>query len=155
MGNLIWHEFARYVSLTATTYTIWASFWGMLYRKFFWDFVSGIVRAPGGVQPSPKVAFFITLIVKAPIVQIFSMFIGIGIVALEYPLPFLKNTSVQRSFAFKAVILLIQAFFAILYYQGTNGAIWSIIAAGCYARAISLGEEMEVAKDNRGRTGKA
>lgn len=30
--------------------TIWASFWGMLYRKFFFDFVTGIVRAPGGVQ---------------------------------------------------------------------------------------------------------
>jgi len=127
----------------------------MLYRKFFWDFVGGIVRAPGGIQPSPKVAFLITLIVRAPIIQIFSMFIGIGIAALEYPVPFLKKTSVHRNFAFKAIMLVVQALFAILYYQGTNGAIWSLIAAGCYVRAMSLGEEMEVAKDNRGRSGKA
>ena len=69
MGNLIWHDFARYVSLTATVCeydpfcmpctpinsvdtadTIWASFWGILYRKFFWDFVGGVLRAPGGLQ---------------------------------------------------------------------------------------------------------
>ena len=30
--------------------TIWASFWGIYYRKFFFDFVNGIVRSPGGVQ---------------------------------------------------------------------------------------------------------
>lgn len=39
--------------------------------------------------------------------------------------------------------------------QGTNSAIWSIIAAICYTRAITLGETMEVAKDNRGRGGRA
>lgn len=68
-------------------------------------------------RPSPKVAFLITLIVKAPIIQIFSMFIGIGIVAIEYPLPFFKDTSVARSFAFKAIMLIVQAVFAIMYYQ--------------------------------------
>ena len=30
--------------------TIWAAFWGFLYRKFFWDFVGGTLRAPGGLQ---------------------------------------------------------------------------------------------------------
>ena len=29
---------------------MWGAFWGILYRKFIFDFVNGIVRGPGGVQ---------------------------------------------------------------------------------------------------------
>lgn len=29
---------------------IWAGFWGLFYRKFFWDFVGGTLRDPGGIQ---------------------------------------------------------------------------------------------------------
>ena len=29
---------------------VWGAFWGIYYRKFFFDFLHGIVRAPGGVQ---------------------------------------------------------------------------------------------------------
>lgn len=39
--------------------------------------------------------------------------------------------------------------------QGTNGAIYSIIAAMGYTRAVMLGEKMEEAKQNKGRGGKA
>ena len=75
MGKLIWHEYARYVSITAsictslwtastTTYldcadAVWAGFFGLFYRKFFWDFVGGILRNPGGLQyvESPMPAY--------------------------------------------------------------------------------------------------
>ncbi len=74
MGNLVWHEYARYVALSATACecprptrtccrgdvapvltptpkdTIWSAFWGFYYRKYFFDFVNGIIRSPGGVQ---------------------------------------------------------------------------------------------------------
>ena len=73
MGNLIWHEYARYVAIAANACecahgprasyprvltapslppqdAIWGAFWGIYYRKFFFDFLHGIVRAPGGVQ---------------------------------------------------------------------------------------------------------
>ncbi|THH02103.1 hypothetical protein EW026_g723 [Hermanssonia centrifuga] len=155
MGNLIWHEYSRYVSLTASVYLIWASFWGMLYRKFFWDFVGGILRAPGGLQPASNVTFFISIIVKAPVIQILSMLLAFAIIALDYPLPLLKNTSIHRSLAVRVVLLLFQAFLAIMFYQGTNGAIYSIIAAMGYTRAVMLGEKMEEAKQNKGRGGKA
>ncbi|GJE92277.1 hypothetical protein PsYK624_084310 [Phanerochaete sordida] len=155
MGNLVWHEWSRLVSLTATVYTIWAAFWGILFRKFFWDFVGGILRAPGGLQPANNVMIFIDIIVKAPIVQLLSMILGFAILALEYPLPYLKGTSVHRSLVVRVVALLLQAFLAILYYQGTNGAIWSLVAVIGYTRAIVLGETMEQAKENRGRGGKA
>jgi len=155
MGNLVWHEYARYVSLTASVYTIWASFWGFFYRKFFWDFVGGTLRDPGGMQPSPNAAVFITLIVKAPVIQIISMLLAFFIIAVDFPMPQLKSLAIHRSIVFRIVLLLFQVFFTILFYQGTNGAIWSLIAAGCYARAQILGETMEVAKDNRGKGGRA
>ncbi|KZT10674.1 uncharacterized protein LAESUDRAFT_643259 [Laetiporus sulphureus 93-53] len=169
MGNLIWHEWSRYVAVSASLCEasilnrelccsedlIWASFWGMYFRKFFWDFIGGTLRDPGGLQPSPKVAFFITIIVKIPLVQLLSMASGFAMVAFEYPAPFLKGTAIHRSFVFRIVWLILQAFLAVLFYQGTNAALYSLVAAIGYGRAISLGETMEEAKNNRGRGGAA
>lgn len=155
MGNLVWHEYARFVSISATVYTIWSSFFAIFYRKFFWDFVDGTVRAPGGIQPGPSAGIFVSIIVKAPIIQIFSMLGGFALLALDYPAPFLKNTRIHRSLVLRIIMLLQQTGLAILYYQGTNGAIWSFIAALCYVRAVMKGEEMAEAKNNRGRGGKA
>ncbi|KAI0339770.1 hypothetical protein BDW22DRAFT_1347277 [Trametopsis cervina] len=155
MGNLIWHEWARYVSLTATVYTIWAAFWGILFRKFFWDFVGGTLRAPGGIQPANNIAFFIDIIVKIPVVQILVMIHAFALLALEFPAPFLKGTGIYRSLPLRIVMLLGQAFLAILFYQGTNGAIYSLTAAIGYMRAVALGETIKEAKENRGRGGRA
>lgn len=155
MGNLIWHEYAHYVAITASVYAVWSGFWGLFYRKFFWDFVGGIMRDPGGFQAPPSAAIFVTLIIKIPVIQIFAITIGLFNLALEFPLPPLKSLAIHRSLVLRVVVLLFQAFFTNLYYQGTNSAIWSIIAAICYTRAITLGETMEVAKDNRGRGGRA
>lgn len=155
MGNLIWHEYARFVSITATIYGIWAGFWGLFYRKFFWDFVGGTLRDPGGIQPSPNAAIFITLIVKIPMIPMFTMLLGMLILALEWPLPILKKLSIHRSFVVRIILLLLQVSLAILFYQGTNCAIWSLIAVGCYMRAAALGEKMADAKANRGREGQA
>jgi hypothetical protein len=155
MGNLIWHQYSRFVSITASIYAVWASFWGFFYRKFFWDFVGGTLRDPGGLQPSNNVAIFITLIVKMPIVQIFTMALAMIILCIELPLPVVKQFSLYRSLVVRVVLLLFQVFLAILFYQGTNAAIWSLIAAICYGRAIALGETMEEAKENRGQGGQA
>jgi len=155
MGNLIWHEYSRYVSITASVYAVWASFWGFFYRKFFWDFVGGTLRIPGGLQPSPNAAIFITLIVKAPVIQILTMLSGFFMIALEFPVPQLKGFAIHRSIVLRIVLLLMQAFISVLFYQGTNAALWSIIAAMCYTRAQMLHETMEVAKDHRGKAGTA
>ncbi|KAJ7141497.1 hypothetical protein C8R44DRAFT_604068 [Mycena epipterygia] len=155
MGNLVWHEYARYVSITASAYAVWCSFFALFYRKFFWDFVSGTLRDPGGLQPSPSAAIFITLIVKAPVIPIINMIFALFILAVENPLPLLKSMSIQRSLIFKVVLLVFQAFFSILFYQGTNAALWSLIAIICYLRAMALGEKIEEAKANRGQGGRA
>lgn len=155
MGKLIWHEYARFVSITATIYGIWAAFWALLYRKFFWDFVTGTVRDPGGVQPSASVAVFITLIVKAPVIPIFEMLLGLFILGLEWPLPLMKKLPIYRSLIVRILLLLGQVSLGILFYQGTNAAIWSLIAIGCYTRAVAKGETMTEVKANRGREGQA
>jgi len=155
MGNLIWHEYARNVSLTASVYTVWASFWGCFYRKFFWDFVGGILRYPGGLQAPASSAIFITLIVKVPVIQLLTMVTAFGMLALEFPLPLLRGTVLHRSIVLRIVLLVMQASMAIIFYQGTNGALWSLIAAGCYTRAQVLGETMADAKNNKGKSGPA
>jgi len=155
MGNLVWHEYSRLISITASVYAVWSAFFGLFYRKFFWDFVGGILRDPGGLQPSPNSAVFITLIVKVPIIQILTMMTGLFMIALEFPLPQLKSLAIHRSIVLRIVILLFQTFLAILFYQGTNAAIWSLIAAMCYTRAQVLGEIMQESKDNRGHGARA
>jgi len=155
MGNLIWHEYSRLLSITATVYTVWAGFWGLVYRKFFWDFVGGTLRDPGGLQPSPNASVFIAIMVKAPVVQIFAMLLGMFILALEFPLPLVQKIRIYRSIVLRVVLLVFQAFLAILFYQGTNGALWSLIAAAGYTRALVLGEEMAEAGNNRGKGGRA
>jgi len=155
MGNLVWHEYARLVSVTASIYSVWASYWGLFYRKFFWDFINGTLRDPGGLQPARSDAIFITLIVKAPIIQIVAMVLAMFMLALDFPLPQLKALSIHRSLVLRIVLLLFQTFLTILFYQGTNAALWSFIAVVCYTRAVVLGEEMKEAKANKGRGGGA
>jgi len=155
MGNLVWHEYARLPAITASIYAVWAAFFGLFYRKFFWDFVSGTLRDPGGLQPAPSAAIFVSIIVKIPVVQMITMLLAIFIIALEFPVPQLKSLAIHRSIVFRIVLLLFQTFLTILFYQGTNAAIWSFIAAMCYTRAQLLGEEMAEAKENRGKGGGA
>ncbi|KAF8070670.1 ATP adenylyltransferase-domain-containing protein [Lyophyllum atratum] len=117
MGNLIWHEYSRLPAITASVYAIWASFFGLFYRKFFWDFVGGTLRDPGGLQPAPGAAIFINIIVKVPIVQIITMILAMFILALEFPLPQLKSLAIHRSIVLRIVLLLFQTFLSILFYQ--------------------------------------
>lgn len=155
MGNLIWHDWARFVSITACVYAIWAGYWGIFYRKFFWDFVGGTLRDPGGMQAPASASLFVTIVVKIPLIPINTMISAMFLLALEWPLPFLKGRAIYRSFIVRIIMLVNQAATAILFYQGTNAAIWSLIAALAYTRAQSLGEEMEEAKGNRGRAEQA
>ena len=116
--------------------TVWAGYFGLLYRKFFWDFVSGISRNPGGLQcvlifrpifvfiqsfplprPANQDAFFIDIMVKVPVIQMISIILGITIVAFEYPAPFLKGTAAHRNLITRVVLLVFQIFFAIMFYQ--------------------------------------
>jgi len=154
MGAFIWHQWARYVSLTSAVYVMWSGFWGLFYRKFFWDFIGGTLRNPGGLQPGPNALPFVTVIVKFPVVQIAAISLAVLLLLIEFPLPLLKGSMVQRTFVPRIVLLLMQGFLAALYYQGTNGAIYSAIAAVGYTRALTRGEQRE-SKEMRGEAERA
>jgi len=155
MGNFIWHEWARFVSMTASVYTVWASFYAFLYRKFFWDFVGGILRAPGGFQPTKAALPFVDVIVKVPIIQIFAMLTGITLVLFELPNSPFRKSSLHRSFLVRIMLLVQQAALTILLYQGTNAALYSAIAIFGYTRAIMKDEQLEEAKSNKGSAERA
>jgi len=155
MGVFIWHDWARLVSISACIYAIWACYWGIFYRKFFWDFVGGTLRDPGGLQAPKSQAFFIDIMVKVPAIQIIVMLHAAFLLALEWPLPVLQKLPIHRSLTLRAVMLTLQSFLSILFYQGTNASIYAFIAALGYSRAIMKGETMEVAKGNRGSGEKA
>jgi len=158
MGKFIWHQWARFVSISAAVYLIWAAIWGILYRKFFWDFIDHGFDTSGPVPipiPNPRYKAIIEVIVTIPLIQIISLLMAVFTLAFEYPIPLVKGTAFERNFTFKAVYLVFQSVFAILFYQGTNAAIWGTIAAGAYARAVYLGEVMEDPKAARGGRGGA
>ncbi|KAH7332636.1 hypothetical protein B0J17DRAFT_152907 [Rhizoctonia solani] len=155
MGVFIWHQWARYVALTAGIYGIWAGFWGILFRKFFWDFIGGKLQAPAPGQPPFSggmiVAPFIMIIVQIPLVQILTILMSVVLVLLEWPLPLMKKLPIYRSLVFRAVWLLLLAFVSVLFYQGTNVALYGLTAAIGYSRAVIKGEIMEEVKENRGQ----
>jgi hypothetical protein len=167
MGNFIWHQWAQFVNIFASVYVVWAGFWGCFFRKFFWDFVRGtnftkdMATAAGrtctddtpcGIVPSPQDAFFVNIIVNAPVIQILAILFGVTHLVIEL-VPQVQKTAIYRSLPLKVVTLLLQTFLSVLFYQGTNGAIYSLTAAIGYGLAVAKGEQMEVAKENRGGKG--
>lgn len=68
-------------------------------------------------RPAASDSIFVSVIVKAPVVQILSMVLGFGVIALDYPAPFLKNTAAHRSFPLRVVLLFLLTFLTILFYQ--------------------------------------
>ena len=71
------------------------------------------IRAPH------RSAFFVTVIVETPVIQAISIVLAVFIIALEYPVPLLKGTRLHRSIVARIPLLLLQAFFAVLFYQAS------------------------------------
>ena len=67
-------------------------------------------------RPSPQDAFFINVIVKAPVIQVLAMVFGVTHLVIEL-VPYVQKTSIYRSFPLKVVTLLLQTFLSCLFYQ--------------------------------------
>ena len=125
-----------YILILCFLDAIWASFWGLIYRKFFWDFIGGTLEDPGGIQwafflpprlrsvilsfhvrPSSKVAVFIAIIVDVPTIQILTMALAAFILCIELPFPPVKTLLFYRSLVLRTVLLIFQACLALLFYQ--------------------------------------
>ncbi|GAA5881244.1 hypothetical protein JCM16303_004861 [Sporobolomyces ruberrimus] len=151
MRQSVLTTWARLLALTSATYALWASAWAIAYRKFFWDFIDGDLRSHG-IVPSPKFEVLIRVIVEYPIVQIVNIILALLILALEFPVPFLRHTKLYRSISFKIGFNFLGFCCAMFLYQTVNGGIFFLITSLVYFVAFLKGEAIE--DDEKKGTGK-
>ena len=125
MGKLIKNHWARLIILTAATYQCVASIHGFFWPKVFWDFLTK------NLDPAVK---------PVPILQIFNLLLGIGALAMEWPLPLLSGTFVHRSIEARLIVYPLASLAALLMYQGTNAGLYYLIGVGVYFWAFAEGE---------------
>ena len=82
MGKLIKNHWARLIILTAAAYQVLAAICAFFWPKIFWDFLT--TNLDHAVRP-------------VPVLQIINLLLGLGAIALEWPLPLLRNASARAS----------------------------------------------------------
>ncbi|KAK6954495.1 hypothetical protein Daesc_004462 [Daldinia eschscholtzii] len=125
MGRLIKNHWARLIVLTAAAYQVAAALEAFFWPKIFFDFLTK------SLDPAVK---------PVPALQIINLILGIVIFAWEWPLNLIAGTSIHRSMEARLATYPLAALAAILIYQGTNAAIYYLVAMMVYFWAYSEGE---------------
>ncbi|EON96878.1 putative pro41 protein [Phaeoacremonium minimum UCRPA7] len=125
MGRLIKNHWARLIILSSAAYQIAAALEGFFWPKIFFDFLTKTL--------DPAVKPF-------PILQIINLVMGILLFAWEWPLGFIAGSSIHRSLEARLAVLPLAALASILIYQGTNAALYYVVAMVVYFWAYSEGE---------------
>ncbi|KAI0383920.1 hypothetical protein F5Y04DRAFT_23916 [Hypomontagnella monticulosa] len=125
MGKLIKNHWARLITLTAAAYQIAAALEGFFWPKIFFDFLTKTL------DPAVK---------PIPALQIINLIFGIFIFAWEWPLGLIAGSSIHRSLEARLASFPLASLAAVLLYQGTNPAIYYIVAMAVYFWAYSEGE---------------
>ncbi|KAI1107519.1 hypothetical protein F4804DRAFT_162378 [Jackrogersella minutella] len=125
MGRLIKNHWARLIAMTAAAYQIAAALESFFWPKIFFDFLTKTLD--GAVKPVPAL-------------QIINLLLGIAILAWEWPLGLIAGTSIHRSLEARLASFPLASLAAILIYQGTNPAIYYLVAMVVYFWAYSEGE---------------
>jgi len=130
MGKLVKHQWARLLVLTAAAYLTWAAFWGFFYPKSFFDMFTPVFNG---------------LVAPLPVIQIINLLDGIVILALEWPLPFIRDKALHRAFALRFALYPIMAVAALIQYQCTDPAFYLLIGTAVYFQAWAEGETIVAA----------
>lgn len=148
MGKLIKNHWARLITLAAaackspppllpplpTTHTnnpplttdqAGAALCGFFWPKIFWDWLTT------NLDPFVK---------PVPILQTINLVFALCILAYEWPLGFIAGRNVHKSIEVRLVVYPLSALFAVLLYQGTNAALYYVVAVGVYFWAYCGGE---------------
>ncbi|ORY66428.1 uncharacterized protein BCR38DRAFT_456981 [Pseudomassariella vexata] len=125
MGRLIKNHWARLITLTAATYQIAAALEGFFWPKIFFDFLTKTL------DPAVK---------PVPVLQIINLLMGLWMLAWEWPLGLIAGSSIHRSLEARLAVLPLTALAAVLIYQGTNSALYYVVAMVVYFWAYSEGE---------------
>ncbi|GAA5944610.1 hypothetical protein JCM3775_005850 [Rhodotorula graminis] len=139
MGVLIWHDWARLLALTSAFSVGWAAIWAFFYRKFFWDFV-GASLGPGGLVPPPSAAIFVKIIVDFPVLQVINLVNALVTLGLEWPLPPVARLKIHGSMSFRVALYIWCTGAASFVYQTAFPALFYLVAAMAYGRALAKGE---------------
>lgn len=75
-----------------------------------------------------------------PALQTINLIMGLWMLAWDWPLPWLAGTSVHRSIEARLAVLPLVGLASVMLYQGTNPAIYYIVAMVVYYWAYSEGE---------------
>lgn len=113
------------VILTHRPDQICAAVEAFFWPKIFWDF------ATKTLDPAVK---------PFPTLQIINLVIGIWMMAWEWPLSFIAGSSIHRSIEARLAFLPLAALAAVLTYQGTNAALYYLVAMIVEFWAYSEGE---------------
>lgn len=125
MGRLIKNHWARLIVLSAAAYQVAAAIECFFFPKIFWDFLTRTL------DPAIK---------PVPILQIINLLLGLMMLAWEWPLGFIAGTPIHRSMEVRLAVLPLVALAAVLIYQGTNAALYYLVAMVVYFWAFSEGE---------------
>ncbi|WPH05068.1 Hypothetical protein R9X50_00796700 [Acrodontium crateriforme] len=125
MGKLIKNHWARLIVLSAATYQVAAALEGFFWPKFFFDFLTKNFDAC--VKP-------------LPILQIINLIIALVGLTYEWPLSFIAGTALHRSMVARMMWLPLASLASVLLYQGTNPALYYLVATVVYFWAYSEGE---------------
>ncbi|KAI0890046.1 uncharacterized protein GGS22DRAFT_7584 [Annulohypoxylon maeteangense] len=125
MGRLIKNHWARLIALTAAAYQIAAALESFLWPKIFFDFLTKSLD--GAIKPVPAL-------------QIINLILGVAIMAWEWPLGLIAGSAIHRSIEARLATYPLAALAAVLIYQGTNPAIYYVVAMVIYFVAYSEGE---------------
>ncbi|KAI1459065.1 hypothetical protein F4805DRAFT_99997 [Annulohypoxylon moriforme] len=125
MGRLIKNHWARLIALTAAAYQIAAALESFFWPKIFFDFLTKTLD--GAVKPVPAL-------------QIINLILGLAILAWEWPLGLIAGSAIHRSIEARLATFPLASLAAVLIYQGTNPAIYYLVAMIVYFVAYSEGE---------------
>ena len=129
MGRLIKSHWARLIILTAAFYQVGASIEGFIWPKIFWDFSTKNLDS---------------LVKPFPFLQITNVLLGLAVVGFEWPIKYVAGNIAHRNIIARTVVYPLCSFAALLMYQSTNPAIYSLIGTGIYLWAFSEGEVSEL-----------
>ncbi|KAK1923476.1 hypothetical protein DB88DRAFT_491375 [Papiliotrema laurentii] len=147
MGDLIWCDWGRLCAITSAIYMLWASFWAFFYRKFFWDFIGGTL-GPAGIIPGTNTKGFVLIVVKIPLLQIFTLLIALLTILLELPVPLYENSALHRDIAVRLALYFAAAFVGVMVYQSVDCSLYYLITSLVYARAMMRGETIGAGLEN-------
>lgn len=127
MGKLIKNHWARLLTLTAATYHLLAAIESFFWPKILWDWSTKLL------DPAVK---------PIPILQTINLVAAVIVVAWEWPMPWISGTVFHKSIETRLIMLPLISLAAVLLYQGTNAALYYMIAEVVWFAAFAVGEEV-------------